>query len=42
MMVELGVFSSNTCEINYHLTSECANAIKGISPDDRNFMLKGL
>ena len=41
LMVELGIFSHNTCVINYHLTRECALSIHDISKDDINFMLKG-
>ena len=41
MMVELGIFSTNTCVINYKLTGECANDIRTLPQQDRDFLLMG-
>ncbi len=38
LMVELGVFSSNTCIINYKLTPECAKAIKALCKREAEYL----
>jgi len=38
IMVELGIFSSNTCLMNYRLTPECAQAIKAVCVREAEYL----
>ena len=39
LMVELGVFTTNRCIINYRLTPECAAALKGALDRERDWLV---
>lgn len=38
LMVELGIFSTNTCLMNYQLTPECAEAIKNLRVREAEYL----